>query len=131
MAALFVSGCATNTGILPTGPGTYSVSVEREAMLGGRSAARRIAFIQAGDFCRTKSLQLKVLAASSFHSGIVQDTGVDIGFTCVPLSSSESHALVRGYTGGLWEICASAGSSGRGPSGSASGGQEGDRAVGL
>jgi hypothetical protein len=84
LLALLLSGCATNTGVLTTGPGTYSISVEREAMLGGRSAARRIAFTEAADYCRAKSLQLKVLETRAFGSSIVPETGIDISFTCVP-----------------------------------------------
>jgi hypothetical protein len=89
VVVLFVAGCATNTGILSTGPGTYSISVEREAMLGGRAEARRIAFTQAGDFCRARSLQFKILATKTFGSGIVPETGIDISFTCVSLSSPD------------------------------------------
>jgi hypothetical protein len=90
IAAFLVSGCATNTGVLPTGPGTYNISVEREDMLGGRSAARRIAFTEAEAFCRTKGLQLKVLQTRAFGSSLVSETGIDISFTCVPLDGREA-----------------------------------------
>ncbi len=87
LAAVVLAGCASNTGVLPTGPNAYSVSVERSGFSGGRAAARKLAFTEAADFCRAKSLQSEVLEASPFGGTFESDTGLDLSFTCVPLNA--------------------------------------------
>ena len=85
--AVMPAGCASNTGVLSTGPDAYTISVERSGLGGGRAAARRIAFTQASDYCRAKSLQSQVLEANPFGGFIDSDTGLDLAFTCVPLNA--------------------------------------------
>lgn len=87
VAALLLAGCASNTGVLPTGPNAYSISVERSGLGGGRAAARRIAFTQAAEYCRAKTLQSQVLEANPFGGTFESDTGLDLAFTCVPLNA--------------------------------------------
>ena len=87
LVALLLAGCASNTGVLPTGPNAYSISVERPGLDGGRAAARRIAFTQAAEYCRAKTLQSQVLEANPFGGTFESDTGLDLAFTCVPLNT--------------------------------------------
>ncbi len=87
LAVLLPSGCASNTGVLPTGPNAYSISVERPALDGGRAAARRVAFTQAAEYCRARSLQSEILEANPFGGYLESDTGLDLAFTCVPLNA--------------------------------------------
>lgn len=87
LAVLLLAGCATSTGVLPTGPDTYSISVERPALDGGRSAARRVAFTEAASYCRARSLQSQILEANPFGGFVEPDTGIDLAFTCVPLNA--------------------------------------------
>ncbi len=85
--AALLSGCASDTGVLSTGPNAYSVSVEGAGLGGARAAARRRAFTEAADFCRAKSLQSQVLEANPFGGTFGSDTGLDLAFTCVPLNA--------------------------------------------
>ncbi len=87
LAAMLLAGCASNTGVLPTGPNAYSISVERPGLDGGRAAARRIAFTQAEEYCHAKTLQSQILEASPFGGTFESDTGLDLAFTCVPLNA--------------------------------------------
>ena len=87
LAAALLAGCASNTGVLSTGPNAYSISVERSGFSGGRAAARKVAFTAAADFCRAKSLQSEVLEANPFGGTFESDTGLDLAFTCVPLNA--------------------------------------------
>ena len=87
LTALLLAGCASNTGVLPTGPNAYSISVERSGLEGGRAAARRIAFTQAADYCRARTLQSQVLEANPFGGTFESDTGLDLAFTCVALNA--------------------------------------------
>lgn len=86
-AVALLAGCASDTGVLSSGPNAYSVSVERSGFSGGRAAARRLAFTEAADFCRAKSLQSQVLEANPFGGTFESDTGLDLAFTCVPLNA--------------------------------------------
>ena len=87
LVAALLAGCASNTGVLQTGPNAYSISVERSGLSGGRAAARKLAFTAAEDSCRAKSLQSQVLEASPFGGTFESDTGLDLAFTCVPLNA--------------------------------------------
>ncbi len=87
LAVVLLAGCASNTGVLPTGPNAYSISVDRPGFDGGRAAARKVAFTAAADFCRAKSLQSEVLEANPFGGTFESDTGLDLAFTCVPLNA--------------------------------------------
>ena len=82
-----LAGCATNTGVIQTGPNTFTISVEREVMLGGRSEARRVAFTDAGAACRSRGQQVQILAARPFASSIAPETGIDLQFACMPAGS--------------------------------------------
>lgn len=87
LSIALLAGCASNTGVLQTGPNAYSISVERSGFSGGRAAARKVAFTAAEDSCRARSLQSQVLEANPFGSTLESDTGLDLAFTCVPLNA--------------------------------------------
>ena len=87
LSIALLAGCASNTGVLQTGPNAYGISVERSGFSGGRAAARKLAFTSAEDFCRAKSLQSQVLEANPFGGTFESDTGLDLTFTCVPLNA--------------------------------------------
>ncbi len=87
LVLLLLAGCATSTGVLPTGPDTYSISVDRSSFSGGRAAARRIAFTEASDYCHARQMQSEILEANPFGGFIEPDTGLDLSFTCVPLNA--------------------------------------------
>ena len=75
--------CATNTGVLPMGPNLYTISVEREVMLGGGSAAKQVAYTDAANYCQTKGQQSEVTGVRLFHSSLAPDTGIELQFRCV------------------------------------------------
>lgn len=92
-----IVGCATNTGVLPIGPDTYSLSVERAPILGGRSEARRVALTEAGAYCAKQGKELMVVGTSTFASAAVRDTGLDVQFRCLDANDPGLHrpTLVR------------------------------------
>jgi hypothetical protein len=63
-----LTGCATNTGVLQTGPNAYDIAVEREAMLGGGSAARRIAYKDAAAYCAKSGRQIQMTGERRFQN---------------------------------------------------------------
>lgn len=60
-----VAGCATSSGVLPMGPDTYSVSAD--SGFEGYSAAKRLALVEAQDYCSSLGRELLVINTQSSH----------------------------------------------------------------
>lgn len=51
---LVLAGCSTGSGVLPSGPDTYTISERRAPVLGGAMKAKEVALTEANDFCQQK-----------------------------------------------------------------------------
>jgi putative hemolysin len=57
-AALVLSGCGSTTGILPVGPGTYTITERFAPIRGGSDTAKTDALTQANAYCAQQGKQL-------------------------------------------------------------------------
>ncbi len=58
-----LGGCASSTGIVPTGPDTYFLSEMRAPAIGGGAEAQRVVLAEASAFCAQQGRTALTLAA--------------------------------------------------------------------
>jgi len=63
IALSVLGGCATSTGIVPTGPDTYFLSEMRAPAVGGGAEAQRVVLAEASIFCAQQGRVAVPLAA--------------------------------------------------------------------
>lgn len=78
-------GCASNPGVAPTGPGTYSVSRQAATGFPGLGGLRVKALREAADFCSKDGKSIKVLQTTNSDPPYILGNypRVDIDFSCV------------------------------------------------
>jgi hypothetical protein len=76
--------CTNTTGVLPAGPGTFSVTDEYSTMRGGEIAAKREAYEEAADFCANKSGDLLPVKSEPKEVRGQDSTMFTLTFQCVP-----------------------------------------------
>jgi hypothetical protein len=62
--ALFLSGCAANSGVVPIGPDTYMVSRQAATGFSGSGNLKAEAFREAHQFCTTQNKVMQVVNTS-------------------------------------------------------------------
>lgn len=62
IAAALLAGCASNSGVVPTGPDTYFVARQGASSFTGQAALKGETLTEAGAFCRDKGKTLQVLS---------------------------------------------------------------------
>jgi hypothetical protein len=89
-AALFLSlmavlvGCASNSGVVATGAGTYMVSRQAATGFAGLGKLKAEALREAGDFCREGGKTVQLLKSTESEPPYVLGNypRVEIEFTC-------------------------------------------------
>jgi hypothetical protein len=87
LVAIGVAGCASNPGVIKTGPSTYMVSRQGKTGLASVAGLRQKAMNDANAFCAQQGKQAQMTGTSQ-SSGIpilFNFPRADIEFTCVPM----------------------------------------------
>jgi hypothetical protein len=108
---LVLAACATGSGILPSGPDTYSVQERRAPVLGGAMKAKEVALTEAAQFCQQKGQAFFPVseAESAFPPGNPWgNTRFDLMFRCggtasnsvddLPLNATQYRITASGST---------------------------------
>jgi hypothetical protein len=84
VGALALAGCTSNTGILPAGPDTYTLTTRAAPILGGSDAAQGTALNEANEFCQAKGMVF-VPNNMAPQAGITtpRPTGYSVTFRCL------------------------------------------------
>ena len=77
-------GCTSNTGILPAGPDTYTLTARAAPILGGSDAAQSSALNEANEFCQAKG-RVFVPNNMAQQAGMPNQraTGYSVTFRCL------------------------------------------------
>lgn len=89
---LLFTACAQSSGVLKMGPDTYSVSVHAAPARGGEAGAKKIALMEANQYCLNLNQEIMVTNTSSGASSHFPGGTVDITFLCL---ASNDPALKR------------------------------------
>jgi len=80
-----LAGCSTNSGVLKTGPNSFTITTSASAGRGGLAAAKAMAYQQANEVCTQQAREIKVQQETaediSFTRGLAR---VDLTFACRP-----------------------------------------------
>ena len=85
VAALALTGCATASGVVKTGPDTFTISTSASPGKGGIPAAKRIAYQEAGEECARRG-GLEVFALSEKTASPTWTEGMasmELNFRCL------------------------------------------------
>lgn len=84
-SALALTACATSSGVLKTGPGSFSVTTAASRGAGGVPAARQAAYEQGAAACKAQGAELvKVDESSKPQTWIDGMARVQLDFRCQP-----------------------------------------------
>ena len=87
-ALIACSGCASSTGVMPWGPGIYSVTVDQDKTLfTSLNDAERKAYIEASEYCGAMGQDVKI--SSSSRGDTRWHYNVKLIFRCIPRTASE------------------------------------------
>ena len=69
IAAAFalISGCAMSSGVLKTGPDTYTIAVHAAPVRGGIAGAKKIAYTKANAQCESEGKQILTVSEETGH----------------------------------------------------------------
>jgi hypothetical protein len=81
--AALIAGCAMSSGVLKTGPDTYTVAVHAAPARGGIAGAKRIAYTQANAECDRQGRQILTVSEETGHDFPAAGR-VNITFRCLP-----------------------------------------------
>ncbi len=79
---IFITGCAESTGVLPAGPGTYTVTARLAPIRGGATEAQRVALTEANAFCQQQN-RVFVPMTMDQVGGLWGMTGYSVTFQCL------------------------------------------------
>lgn len=82
IAALFLAGCASSTGVIPIGKETYSISRTDNGPAASLGETKASAYREAAAFCGAKGKQLQVLLSNDVPRSFGQFPQTEIQFTC-------------------------------------------------
>jgi hypothetical protein len=78
-----VSGCAMSSGVLKTGPDTYTIAVHAAPVRGGIAGAKKIAYTKANAQCESEGKQILTVSEETGHD--FPAAGRDeLTFRCIP-----------------------------------------------
>lgn len=90
LAALVLAACSSTSGALKTGPDTFTISTSASPGKGGVTAAKRIAYTEAGAACSQRGLGILVVdekaESPTWTDGMAH---VDLNFRCLHPNDSE------------------------------------------
>jgi hypothetical protein len=78
-----IAGCAMSSGVLKTGPDTYTIAVHAAPVRGGIAGAKRIAYTKANAQCESEGKQILTVSEETGHD--FPAAGRDeLTFRCIP-----------------------------------------------
>ena len=80
LSAAVVSGCATNTGVVPIGDGIYMVSEQGYGMSGGKIKAEL--YGQAAAYCKAQGKEPSPVSDRSQDATVFEYPSAEIKFRC-------------------------------------------------
>jgi hypothetical protein len=82
-ALLLVAGCASTTGVIPTGSDNYMIAREDNTPAASLGNIKAQAFKEAATFCAGKGRSLKTISESDTPRSLGQFPQTTLHFTCV------------------------------------------------
>lgn len=83
MVVLLLTGCASTTGVVPTGKDTYMIAREDNSPAASLGAIKSATFKEAGTFCAGKGKTMQVTKESDTPRSFGQFPQTTLQFTCV------------------------------------------------
>lgn len=78
-----IAGCAMSSGVLKTGPDTYTIAVHASPARGGIAGAKKIAYTKANAECDRQGRQILTVSEETGHDFPAAGRA-DITFRCLP-----------------------------------------------
>lgn len=90
--ALILVGCASNSGIIPTGADTYMVTRQAATGFSGSGTLKAEAFQEANAYCRTQGRSLQVVNTTEAQPPFVFGNfpKAEVQFMCLTVGEAES-----------------------------------------
>jgi hypothetical protein len=93
IVAFALLGCANSSGVLKTGPETFTISTSASPGKGGVPAAKRIAYEEAGAECSRRGLEVFTLSERSSSPTWTEGMAkTDLNFRCLRADDPEFKA---------------------------------------
>ena len=90
LSAAGLGGCATNSGVFPVGPDTWTISTGADNFRGGLAGATRSAHQQASQYCASLGKEILVLRANDSKNYIGKPVATyDLTFRCLSSNDAE------------------------------------------
>jgi len=81
--SIMLSGCASTTGIIPTGKNTFMISREDNSPAASLGAIKAATFKEAGVHCSAQGKNVKAISESDTPRSLGQFPQTTLQFTCV------------------------------------------------
>jgi hypothetical protein len=81
--AIVLTGCASTTGVVPTGKDTYMIAREDNGPAASLGAIKAATFKEAGAFCAGKGKNMQTIKESDTPRSFGQFPQTTLQFTCV------------------------------------------------
>jgi len=84
--ALFLTGCATNSGIIPDGKDSYIVIVSGGHRFTSSSDLKIDAYKEANAYCKKFDKHLETISERSIQAGVLTNASeAELKFKCIPI----------------------------------------------
>lgn len=85
---LILSGCATSSGVMPSGKDTYML-LKRDAGIAGSLGALKVdAYREATQFCESKGKAFQVISSNGTPRAVGNIPEIEIQFACIDSATS-------------------------------------------
>ncbi len=88
-ASILLTACAQSSGVLKMGPDTYSVSAAAAPARGGYSEARKLALVEANQYCAQVGKEILVTNIGTATTNVYGAGSADITFRCLSKGDPE------------------------------------------
>lgn len=83
---LFLTGCASNSGIIPDGKDSYIVIVSGGHRFTSSSDLKIDAYKEANAYCKKFEKQIETISERSIQAGVLTNTSeAELKFKCIPI----------------------------------------------
>jgi len=83
VAILALSGCASSTGVVPTGPDSYMVTREGGSAFVGTNGLKADAYREASDYCAKNGKTIEVVSTQEQSGGFMRYPHAEVNFMCL------------------------------------------------
>ena len=80
---IMIPSCVSSTGVMVLGPDTFSITTETAPAAGGRAESKRLALLEANQYCKSLSKELMTTKISARISNRAGAGVTDINFQCL------------------------------------------------